>query len=413
MTDQEDIRRQSAERLLSGRAWDDYCETIRRAGHMVDQFGPDADELDRAEWHRFITRVMRMSFERFLENCEPERPRLRDAPWRQGINFQSPDQDHLMTEFVDGRHEYRITGNRGTLPYFVMASWTAKQPNNLGAREWAQLGTQGLKEFDPAMLRTTHFLQSDAIHFDADGNFEVIVSQKQPENGADWLPITEDCVGLLVRTVYHYRDQTAAPVMRIERIDQPQPRALRPEEVSENLAKAGQIVLGYAELVRSWWQDNLGRRPNRIRFSRQVYLSNGGVPDRHHGFGTWKREPGEALVIQFKPIECDYWIFQLCNMWQENLDCYEDGQGYVTKYRCQPEADGTVRIVIADEDPGIGGNWIDPFAHHHGGMSLRFIKTAEDPPAVMLQAVPLAMLRKQGWAALETVEPIESGEITD
>jgi hypothetical protein len=413
MADSTAIQAKASERLLTGQAWDDFCDTIRQAGHMVDRFGDEANPLDRAEWHRFLTRLMRMAFERFVENCEPDRPRIRDVPWRQSINFQSPDQDHLLTEFVDGRHDYRITGNRGTIPYFVMASWTAKQPGDLGARDWAPAGVDGLKEFDPAMLRTTHFLQSDAIHFDEHGNFEVIVSQRKPENGTDWLGISEDCVGLLVRTVYHERERTVPPVMRIERLDRPDPRPLRPEEAAENLAKAGQIVLGYAELVRSWWQDNLGRRPNRIRFSQAVYLSNGGVPDRHHGFGTWEREPGEALVVQFTPVAADYWIFQLCNMWQENLDCYEDGQGYVTKYRCKLEPDGSVRIIIAEEDPGLGGNWVDPFGHVHGGMSLRFIKTEGEPPPVTIHRLPLADLKRDGLVALRSVEPIASGDITD
>ena len=96
----------AAERLLEGRAWDDFCEQIRRAGHMVNRFGDTANALDRTEWYRFMTRLMRNGFERFMENCEPDRPRLRDAPWRQGMNFQSPDQDHLLAEFIDGSHDY-------------------------------------------------------------------------------------------------------------------------------------------------------------------------------------------------------------------------------------------------------------------------------------------------------------------
>lgn len=401
-----------AGRLLSGRAWEDYCETVRRAGRMIERFGEEPDAIDRAEWYRFVTRLMRNGFERFVENAEPERPRLRDTPWRQAINFQSPDQDHLLAEFVDGRQTYRITGNRGTIPYFVMASWTARQPADIGARDWAERGVEGLAEFDPATLRTTGFLQSDTIHFDADGNFEVIVSREKPERARDWLPITEDCVGLLVRTVYHRREDTVAPVMRIERCDGAAPRPLTPADMADGLAKAAQVVLAYCELVRMWWQDNLGKRPNRIRFSRAVYLSNGGVPDRHHGFGTWNCGPDEALVIEFVPVEADYWIFQLCNMWQENLDTYEDGGGHVQKYRAAREADGSVRIVVAPRDPGLG-NWIDTFGHTRGGMSLRFIKTASEPPAVRLYRVPLEKLEAGGLAALEGVEPIVSGEITD
>lgn len=400
-------------RLLSGRAWDDYCESVRRAGKMVDRFGDEVDALDRAEWYRFLTRLMRNGFERFMENCEPDRPRLRDAPWRQGINFQSPDQDHLLAEFVDGSVDYRITGNRGTIPYFVMAAWEAKQPADIGARDWAERGVEGLSEFDPATLRTTGFLQSDTIRFDGNGDFEVIVSKTKPDGDVAWLPITEKCIGLLVRTVYHERGETVAPVMRIERIDGSEPRPIQPAEMSDALAKSGQIVLAYAELVRAWWQDNLGKRPNRIRFSRAVYLSNGGVPDRHHGFGTWEKGHDEALVLRFTPSPCDYWIFQLCNIWQENLDNYEDGQGYVQKYSVRYEPDGSVLLVVADEDPGIGGNWIDPYGHVHGGWSLRLIKTEGEPPPVTLRRVPLADLKAKGLAALDSAEPIVSGDITD
>jgi hypothetical protein len=403
----------ATERLVSGRAWDDFCETVRRAGHLIERFGDEVDELDRAEWYRFLTRLMRNGFERYVENCEPERPRLRDAPWRQGINFQSPDQEHLLAEFVDGRHDYRITGMRGTAPYFVMAAWSAKQPADLGARDWAGRGVEGLSEFDPATLRTTGFLASDDLVFDADGNFEVIVSRERPASGGNWLPITADCVGLLVRVVHHKRGETLGPALHIARLDGAEPRPIRAAEVSESLAKARQVVLAYAELVRRWWQDNLAKRPNRIRFSRAVYLSNGGVPDRHHGFGTWEKHSGEALVITFTPTPCDYWIFQLCNIWQENLDCYEDGQGYVTKYGARFESDGSVHIVVADTDPGMGGNWIDPCGHAHGGMSLRLIRTQGEPPPVTLRRLPLAMLARDGWSALDAVPKIESGEVTD
>lgn len=402
----------ATERLLSGAAWDDFCDQLRSAGHMIRQF-EDRDALDTAEWYRFMTRLARNGFERFVENCEAERPRLRDTPWRQSINFQSPDQDHLLAEFIDGSADYRITGNRGTLPYFVLAAWTARQPADLAARGWAEAGVEGLAEFDPAMLRTTGFLQSDSIPFDADGNFEVIVSQRDPGDGRAWLPITPDCVGILVRTVYHLRERTAPPAMSIARIDGARPRPLAPADVGAGLAKSAQVALGYAELVRSWWQDNLGKRPNRIRFNRAVYLSNGGVPDRHHGFGTWQCEDGEALVLKFTPVACDYWIFQLCNMWQENLDTYEDGGGHVQKYRAVHEPDGSVIVTIAAVDPGVGGNFIDRFGHRHGGMSLRFIKTAGDPPPVELWRLPLARLKAEGRAALTPADAVVSGEITD
>ena len=403
------------DRLLGGQAWDDFCDQLKSAGRIVERFGDaEIDKLDRAEWYRFLARLTRNGLERFAENCEPERPRLRDTPWRQSINFQSPDQDHLLAEFVDGSHDYVIRGNRGGLPYFVIAAWRAPQPPNPGTRDWAGEGVAGLTEFDPTALQTTGAITSKQVTFDGEGNFEIVVSQKDPGDGRDCLPITADCVGLLVRTLYHDRASTAPPSFTIERADHPSPRPVEPGEMSDALAKAGQVVLGYGELVRRWWQDNLSQRPNEIRFDRAVYLSNGGVPDRHHGFGTWECGADEALVIEFTPAECDYWIFQLCSIWQENLDNYEDGGGHVTRYKCRTRPDGSVRIVIAGRDPGLDrANWISPFGHRHGGMSLRLIGLAagEEPPQVTLRRVPLDALARDGQAALDSVVPIVSGEV--
>jgi len=394
------------DRLVSGAAWDDFCDTLKVAGRVIDEFGDEPSDLERAEWYRFLSRMVRNGFERMVENCEPDRPRLRDAPWRQSINVQSPDQDHLMCEFVDGEHEYRIRGNRGTVPYFIMATWTAPQPADLGGREWAPQGVAGLAEFDPTNLTTTSFLSSRDLDFDDEGGFEVILSQKPPDRNG--LALQPDTTGILIRTVFNDRSSVEVPTMEIERLDAPRPRPIRPAELSEGLAKAGQIVLGYAELVRSWWFDNLSQRPNTIDFSEATYLSNGGVLDRLHGFGGWQKPADRALVVRFMPAECEHWILQVCNRWQENLDVYEDGQGYITKFTARFEEDGSILAVLADRDPGIGGNWIDTFEHETGVFSLRLIQT-EGAPGVFIQSVPLDALESGGRASLDGVEVVQSG----
>ena len=405
-----EIERRASERLLRGESWDDFCDTLKVAGRVVDEFGDLPSDQDRAEWYRFMSRLVRNGFERFVENCEAERPRLRDAPWRNSINVQCPDQDHLMCEFESGAHEYRITGTRGTLPYFVMAVWSAPQPADLAARSWAGRGAASLGEFDPSNLKTTAFLKSDEIDFDDQGRFEVILSQKsRPRN---WLALAPDSTGILIRLVYHDRAKTVPPQFRIERLDRPEPRPVEADEVAAGLAKAGQLVLGYAELVRAWWKNDLSLRPNQIAFSEATYLSNGGVRDRLHGFGCWEKNADEALVVCFRPTPCEYWVLQVCNLWQENLDVYEDGQGYVTKFNCGYEADGSVIAVIADADPGVGGNWIDSFRHERGVFSLRLIKT-EGGPGVTIYRVPVERLRRAGLAGLANEPGIVSGEVTE
>lgn len=407
----EKVREKAEERALTGQAWLDYCRILEAAGSLIDTIEAPLDDLDRAEWYRFLSRLMRNGAERFMENCEPERPRLRDAPWRQGINFQSPDQDHLLCEFVDGAHDYVIEGAFGTIPYFVIASWSAPMPVDAGASDWASSGVTGLTDFNPAALKTTGFLQSNMLRTEADGTFKIIVSRIDPGNGQNWLPIEADCAGLLVRNVYHERHDTVPPSFTMRRADGSTPRPLSLSDVSLNLARAGQTVLAYANMVCRWWQETLAASKNRIVFDDAVYLSAGGVADRYHGFGRWSCPEDRALIIEFTPGTCEYWIFQLCNIWQENLDNYEDGNGYTQNLMSTKLSDGSIRVIIAHEDPGIDGNYISPYGHTQGGMSLRLIKPQAPAPEVVLYDVDLEELKQKGLTALNSVPPITSGTL--
>jgi hypothetical protein len=367
------VNDRAAERLTSGQAWQDFCAVLRLAGDTIDEMDEGVTELDRAEWYRCVTRILRVACERYLENTEPERPRLRITPWRTSINVQSPDQDHLLCEFPGVPREYRITGNRGTVPYFVIASMTAPHVADPGATDWAPRGLDGLADFDPSKSHALASIASDDIVFDAAGNFELIVSREA--HPANWLPLHDDSVGLIVRTVHHDRSRETAPTFAIREVDAGVARPRRADEMSDGLARAAQMTLGFVNRFREWKRD-LAREPNHIEFSLERYLSHGGVADRQFGFGVWQKPERHALVIEFDPPECEYWNFQLCNIWQENLDNYEDGQGYLTKFTARPEADGSIRVVVADHDPGLGGNWVDSFGHTSGLMGLRFVKTA-------------------------------------
>ncbi|WP_068071780.1 hypothetical protein [Novosphingobium lentum] len=404
----------AAQRLLSGRAWDDWCETLRQTGHMIEQFGDGVTDLDRTEWYRFLSRYVRMGFEHYVECSEPTRPRFHAMTWRQSINFTSPLQDHFFADFEHGGADYVITGNKGTMPYFVIASLAFDGPADFAEQDWAPQGVEGLKLFNTALLKTQGAIESGSISFDAEGNFRVVVSNAKPADGSDWLRTTPDTTMLLCRAVYEHREGVTPATMTIARADNAPHMPIDAAFLSGALAKAGQMTRAYAELARSWWQDNLSGRPNTVRFDEALYMSNGGVQDdRFHGFGAWECGADEALVVRFTPIDCDFWTFQLCNIWQENFDNYEEGQGYVFKDGARIEADGTVTMVIAHTDPGLdGGTWIDPYGHTHGGWSFRLIKTrGKLPPPVYSWKLQLAQLQAGGLGVLDGLEPLISGGV--
>jgi len=402
------------ERLVSGQAWDDFCDTLKLAGRHINSVNGSLSDLDRAEWYRFVTRLTRSSMERLLENGEPTRPRLRDMVWRQSINVQTVDQDHLMCQFDEAR-DYVIRGNRGTIPYFVMAVLTCPAPDTPGAEDWAPQALDGLARFDPSNLKTTGFLHSQGLVCEPDGSFEIVLSQRDPGAGKNWLKLNPDSNCILIRLVWSDRAREIAPAMTIERVDGAEPEPVTPALIADGLAWTAQAVLGYAELVRNWWegsQGNFSARLNRLDYSRAQYLSNGGVPDRHVAFGGWEKHLDEALVLEFTPPACEYWNFQLCNIWQENLDTFEDGNGWINNSRHIAEADGRVRVVIAEQDPGIGGNWINSYGHERGLWGLRFVQTEATAP-VNLWRVPLADLRASGAARLDPASAVETGQFID
>jgi len=398
----------AAGRLRSGQAWDDFCEVLRLAGHAVDEIGDQVTDLVRAEWYRCVTRLMRVACERYLENAEPGRPRLRITPWRTSINLQSPDQDHLLCELPERPGRYRITGQRGTVPYFIIAAMAAPRPTRPGAQDWAPPGFDGLTRFDPSKSRPVAQLSSDEMSFADDGSFTIDVGARPQPNG-NHLPLPPGTVGLIVRTVHQDRSVETPPRFEIGAVDGDPPRPIRPEEVADGLAAAAQMTLGFVHRIQQWTQD-LSSRPNHLEFSRERHVSHGGIADRHVAFGVWQKPAGMAVVLDFVPPACQYWNFQLCNIWQENLDVYEDGQGYVTSLTARPAEDGTVRVVIADNDCGLGGNWVSSDTHRWGLMGLRFIK-AVAPPTVHVRLVEIARLADPSWPELDTVPVITMSEL--
>lgn len=409
----EDTAALAHQRLVNGDAWNDFCDTLKQAALLVDEFEGLSD-LDRAEWYRFLSRSLRSGLERLLENAEPTRPRLRDMVWRQSINVQTVDQDHLMCQFDEAR-DYRIFGDLGTIPYFVIAALSAPAIEHPGSESWATQGRLGLEQFDPSNLKTTGFISSQQLKLKGDGHFELILSQNNPGDEYNWLPLTATTNCILIRLVWADRSIDRAPTLDIERLDGAKPEPINPTLIADNLAWSAQNVLGYAELVRNWWQGtqgNFSARLNRLSYSRAQYLSNGGVPDRHVAFGGWEKQLDEALILQFTPPRCQYWNFQLCNIWQENLDTFEDGNGWINNSRHVVEQDGSVLVVIAEKDPGIGGNWIDSFGHEKGIWGLRFVQT-EHTASVNLWRLPLSELISRGRNALDQAEHIETGEFID
>lgn len=363
----EALSEQAAARLRSGEAWADFCATLRDAGDIVAREA--GSDLERAEGYRYLTRLLRNSLERFVENSEPYRPRVLDPPWRVSIAIQSPDQDHPLIE-IDGRHAYRIHGTRGTVGYASFLALACDTlPDDVGAEPAAHPAIGDLGRFDPTAYRPTGFLSVHDLDVDDDGRFEIVCSTA--EHPGNWLRLEPESTFVMIRQTYVDRERETPMTLRVERIDPEPVRPVRPDEVARNLAVAAQNVVGTASRFLGWAKE-LARDPNTLVRIDTEYTRSGGSPDHLMYFGSWELAPGEALLVEALLPPNDAWNFQTCSWWAENFDSYEDGGGYLTKRNATVGPDGRLVMIVSPE-PLDHPNRIDTFGHARGTMNLRIV----------------------------------------
>ncbi len=379
------------QRLLSGEAWDDFCDQLKAAGRIVARETAGGDPQDAVEGYRYLTRMILMGNMRAIERRTPgTKPRfigLIPPPIKGGIGVQSPNQDHIVQP-VDSRYRYRITGTAGDV-YTHLSAWSPPIPGDVGAFSVGLDAETHLETFNPNMALTPHTLVLGDMAA-ADGTVDFVLSVEPPGDGSAWMSMASTTRELMGRVVWDDRNEQTPPRLVIECLDDhDQPEPPSPSEMAERLAVAGQLVLGQKSDYEGWTADLLTRE-NQTEFTRDWYERIGGSPDdRHFEFGYWRVPAGKALVVEFDEPEAQHWNFQLCNHWMENLANYATGEGYVD---CENVVrDGShVRIVVAQNDPGVP-NWVQPATHDHGVMGIRFVQPATEPQ-VKCRLVDLADL---------------------
>ena len=344
-------------RVASGAAWDEFCDSLKQAGRVITAEGSPRDLLDRAEGFRYLSRLARAALETFLEYGDPQAPALhRPVHETAKIGADNPD-NYYQRAAISGRHEYRIRGRRGTVHYL---GFGANSPGVASSGDSRQSG----------------YLEAADLEIAPDGSFEIALScEPRPGN---WLRLSPETDSLIVRQTFLDRERETPAELAIERVDGGgPPRPLSAERLDAGLRGAAGLVNGCAALFASWVR-GFERHPNALpRFDPAVSLGAGGDPNIAYYHSYWSLASDEALVIEVVPPECEHWNFQLDNWWMESLD-YRYHRIHLNKHTARLEPDGSVRVVVAHEDPGLP-NWIETAGHRHGTMCWRWIGAKQHP----------------------------------
>jgi hypothetical protein len=376
MFGQERSEDEARERVASGQTWSEFCDTLKMAGQIVLRPGSPKSPLDQAEGYRYLSRMLRAGLETFIENSDPHAPELRRVVHETAkMGADNPDNFYQNAP-ISGRERYVIRGTRGTVHYLSFGT---------------QVGHYG----QGGGMPPTGFLEAKDLVLEEDGRSLVIhVACERPEGAKNWLPMKPETGTLIIRQTFLDRERELLAELVIDLLDREKvPSPLTPKRLDDGLGQASRLV-GGAAMIFATWAEGFTKHTNQLpEFDRNLSTAFGGDPNIVYYHSYWELGPDEALVIEATPPECDHWNFQLNNHWMESLD-YRYATIHVNKHTAKYEADGSVKIIVAHEDPG-HPNWIRTCGHDRGTMCFRWIR-ASHAPQPETRVVKIAEVRGGG-----------------
>jgi hypothetical protein len=219
----------SAQRILDGTAWADFCDALKRAGDVVLRPGSPMDAFDRAEGFRYLSRLSRVALESYIEFADPLFPVLR-RPAHETVKIGADNPDnYYQSAAISGEHEYRISGRRNTVHYLGLGTYA---------------GSYGSK----ARRGQTGYLDAREMRIEPDGSFEILLScNEQP--GRIWLRMEPDTSSLIVRQTFQDRaNERIADLHRAARRRTPAP--VTPAPHRPRAASGGRLRRGHGVDLR-------------------------------------------------------------------------------------------------------------------------------------------------------------------
>lgn len=352
---EDDIHNQ---RIVSGKAWEEFCDNLKTAGAALVYPGAPQDPAQQAEGVRYLSRITRAALEAFVEFNDPKYPVFRRTVHETiKMGADNPD-NHYLNAQINGDYDYIITGKRNTIHYFGLFT----QNGNYGT-------TGG--------LAPCGVLEDGELQVDDDGTFEIMLSKER--RGKNWLKIEDDTSLLMVRQTYLDRTTEKPVDLMIKAVGvEGHPGSISAKQVDEGLNIASLFVAG-APMLFSKWVNGFKKHSNRLpMFDPKVSNAAGGDANIIYYHSHWKLDENQALVINVRPPKCDTWNFQLNNYWMESLD-YRYYDICINSYSAVENSNGTITVVVAHQDPN-HPNWINTAGHTEGTMCWRWYRCETDPP---------------------------------
>ncbi len=339
--------------LLSGDAWERWCDGLRAAGRAILRSEDAVSDTDRAEGYRYLMGLVSHLLAGELYATDAENPAFTvTASDVVKVGMDNPDATLLHAPISDDG-VFRVYGTVRSIRMleFVVSG---------GPR--------------PAMYQLQDFAVDD------DDSFSLLLAaDEQPGN---WIELPPGARSLLVRRVQYDWDTEEIPHLAIERVDAAPgvvPRCLRvptAAEVGEQLDALATLV----ETNADYWVDmvhSFRDEGDNVVPAPRPLPATGMNPSRSSVKGFFVLEPDEALVVSFAPPDGRFWSISVGDMWYRTFD-YSHHQTSLNGHQATIDTDGRCRFVISGSDPGVP-NWLDTVGHARGVVCIRWVMTDSRP----------------------------------
>jgi hypothetical protein len=355
-----DLLREMSERY-AGPEWlvqepDDVGEALRAVLHLLE-----ASLLTRME-------------------SNPEHPWLRKWPLPTR-KFLGDNADAIYYETaISPDHSYRLRGNMAGAVY---VSITVEAGAVDGGFSQGTAGVINDTRFDVA----------------ADGSFEIRLGGEPAER--NWLALSPEASRIVSR--HYYEDEIPAPAVprhidfQIDVLDPaPPPDAPNDANVAAGIRRVAAFLrtstLDQGPPPRENQPDFVSRVPNE--FVKPVKPGDFGLAaaDAAYSMAPFLIPEGQALVIDGRwPQDCRCANVCLWNRHMQTFD-YLHRQVSLNRRQTVAESDGSFRMVVAAEDPGLP-NWLDTEGRSFGLVFFRYMLPEGEIETPRAQLVPLDSLR--------------------
>jgi hypothetical protein len=322
-----------------------------RNGDAAFLDGPRAvDDVSVLEGYRMLTEILSVALDCYLW-ADAARPTI--VPIVGPTRKFGGDNADAFYRFapIDPRRRYRLRGRVGDAVYLSITVYGGPDDGRWSSRIVATLNSRDMQ-------------------LAPDGSFEVLISADAPPDGAaNWLHLEDDAVALVTRDYLVEPKAGRQATWEIESLDTAPPPRLADADLAARFRRAANFLrdlLAITPLPFDPAKWNTVDAPYPV--PQRTYGWAAG--DASYAMGSFRLADDEVLLLEGTSPPCAFWNLCLWNPYMQTYD-YRYEPVTINGGQVRAEADGSWRIAIAAQDPGLP-NWVSTAGHPQGRIWFRW-----------------------------------------